>query len=82
MADTPELLEMLKRSRKTWGHMKTANFPVLVPNMTGLNKLLSLEDRQEDKDARLTNEIAVFVPASDVSGSSRRPLTVGILSSK
>lgn len=41
---------------------------MLVPNMRGLENLLKLEDENEKAGKpRLTNEIAIFVAASDVS---------------
>lgn len=65
MADTPTLLPRLRpfgdKSREVY-------YPVLVPNMRGLENLLKLEDENEKAGKpRLTNEIAIFVAASDVS---------------
>jgi hydroxymethylglutaryl-CoA lyase len=65
MADTATLLPRLRpfgdRSQEVY-------YPVLVPNMRGLENLLKLEDENEKAGKpRLTNEIAIFVAASDVS---------------
>ena len=44
------------------------HYPVLVPNMRGFQNLLKLEDkwRSEGGQQRLTDEIAVFVSATEV----------------
>lgn len=66
MADTPQLLPKLRdmpESRGTGIHL-----PVLIPNMRGLDNLLKLEEEHSGGGSdRLTDEISVFVPASDVS---------------
>ena len=67
MADTPQLLEMLKAETTSWARETNAHLSVLVPNMTGLNKLLEFDDAQIDKSTTSADEVAVFVPASDVS---------------
>jgi hydroxymethylglutaryl-CoA lyase len=64
MADTPSLLPRL---RPIASKEQEVYYPVLVPNMRGLENLFKLED--ENKKAGrppLTNEIAIFVAASDV----------------
>lgn len=73
MADTHELLPRLREMRQqcvsSQPDLDEAIYtPVLVPNMKGLDNLLKLETAHAKHDSRrLTNEIAVFVPASDVS---------------
>ena len=62
MADTPEVLRELQKT----AYQPDTHLPVLVPNMRGLDNLLKLEETLKG-DRRLTDEIAVFVPASDVS---------------
>jgi hydroxymethylglutaryl-CoA lyase len=65
MADTPTLLPRL---RPFGDKSQEVYYPVLVPNMRGLENLLKLEDENEKAGKpRLTNEIAIFVAASDVS---------------
>lgn len=69
MADTATLLPRL---RPIAPEGQEVYYPVLVPNMRGLENLFKLED--ENKKAGrppLTNEIAIFVAASDVSPSRR-----------
>lgn len=70
MADTANLLPLLREIRQsdTIRSQHDLHFPVLVPNMKGLDTLLALEETNaEEGKSRLTDEIAVFVPASDVS---------------
>ena len=45
------------------------HYPVLVPNMRGLDNLLKLEEKHKANGGieRLTDEIAVFVSATEVS---------------
>lgn len=70
MADTPNLLQAL---RQTFTDEKRPNYQVLVPNMKGLDNLIALEEQVKNAGlGRLTNEIALFVPASDVSDSTSR----------
>jgi hydroxymethylglutaryl-CoA lyase len=65
MADTPTLLPRL---RPFGDKSQEVYYPVLVPNMRGLENLLKLEDENAKAGKpRLTNEIAIFVAASDVS---------------
>lgn len=65
MADTPALLPRLRPVTK---HDGDVHYPVLVPNMRGLENLFKLEDEnQKAGKGRLTDEIAIFVAASDVS---------------
>ena len=47
------------------------HYPVLVPNMRGLQNLLRLEEQRRSQGGkhRLTDEIAVFVSATEVSVS-------------
>lgn len=62
MADTTTLLPLLP------GLSEGVHYPVLVPNMRGLENLLKLEEQHKGRGGgRLTNEIAVFVSATDVS---------------
>lgn len=55
---------------------ETVHYPVLVPNMRGLDNLLKLEGewRLQGGQHRLTDEIAVFVSATEVWTG---PLTCG-----
>lgn len=72
MADTPDLLQTLRRS---FNNDKRPNYQVLVPNMKGLDNLIALEQKVKDAGlGRLTDEIALFVPASDVGFSMSVPL--------
>lgn len=65
MADTPTLLPRL---RPVSIDEVDVHYPVLVPNMRGLENLFKLEDENEKAGkGRLTDEIAIFVAASDVS---------------
>lgn len=68
MADTPTLLPSLPPLSQS-AHGDQVHYPVLVPNMKGMESLLALEDKVKlDRDgAPLTNEIAVFVSATEVS---------------
>ena len=78
MADTPALLPLLPpASAYETTHADTrfpeasgaAHYPVLIPNMRGLDSLLALEqDRKEKGQERLTDEIAVFVSSTEVFG--------------
>jgi hydroxymethylglutaryl-CoA lyase len=47
------------------------HYPVLVPNMRGLDNLLKLEEEWKSKGGkeRLTDEIAVFVAATEVGAT-------------
>ena len=64
MADTASLLPRLR----PFDNSQEVYYPVLVPNMRGLENLLMLEEENEKAGRpRLTNEIAIFVAASDVS---------------
>jgi hydroxymethylglutaryl-CoA lyase len=48
---------------------KGLHLPVLVPNMKGLDKLVYIDDRcSQAGGGRVTDEIAVFVSATEVSG--------------
>lgn len=66
MADTPELLPELPPLQPA-AKGDPVHYPVLVPNMRGLQSLLALEDSaKSSRDTPLTNEIAVFVSATEV----------------
>lgn len=68
MADSGEVLRRIPPYEMREG----VGYPVLVPNLNGLNTLLDL--RRQSKQAGssvLTDEVAVFVSASDVSSSLR-----------
>jgi hydroxymethylglutaryl-CoA lyase len=58
MAGTAEVLMQIKR----YPH---AEYPVLVPNLKGLQTLLELLSSNRDAKPPLTDEIAVFVAASE-----------------
>ncbi|WOO85739.1 3-hydroxymethyl-3-methylglutaryl-CoA lyase, cytoplasmic [Vanrija pseudolonga] len=65
MADTPTLLPGLPSLRS---EDPEVHYPVLVPNMRGLQSLLELEAASKASDPNvgpLTNEIAVFVSATE-----------------
>jgi len=84
MADTATLLPRL---RPFGDKSQEVYYPVLVPNMRGLENLLKLEDENEKAGKpRLTNEIAIFVAASDVSHLDIRIVTntdfIGFLQSQ
>lgn len=67
MADTPQLLPSLPAlNAKVEG--EPIHYPVLVPNMRGLEGLLALEDKEQSSrnGVPLTNEVAVFVSATEV----------------
>lgn len=65
MADTPQLLPRVRDIPEAKG--KGIHLPVLIPNMRGLDNLLKLEEEHSGGGAdRLTDEISVFVPVSDV----------------
>lgn len=61
-------------------HAEEVHFPVLVPNMRGLDNLLKLEEEhaQKGRKEKLTDEIAVFVSATEV-GVRRTSWRVGRL---
>lgn len=58
MADTPTLLPRLE----PYTSAPDLHYPVLVPNLRGLQNLLSLRKQTSQP---LTNEIAIFIAASD-----------------
>jgi hydroxymethylglutaryl-CoA lyase len=65
MADTPQILPRLRDMSESRG--QGIHIPVLIPNMRGLDNLLKLEEKHSSGGSeRLTDEISVFVPASDV----------------
>jgi hydroxymethylglutaryl-CoA lyase len=70
MADTPQLLPSLP-PLNTAAKGEQVHYPVLVPNLRGMESLMALEDQQKASRAGvpLTNEIAVFVSATEVSHS-------------
>lgn len=71
MADTPQLLPSLP-PLNTSVKGEPIHYPVLVPNLKGMESLLALEDKEkaERSGVPLTNEIAVFVSATEVSRAS------------
>ncbi|KAH9915216.1 uncharacterized protein B0H18DRAFT_1042194 [Fomitopsis serialis] len=58
MAGTPEVLRSMER-------LPGAHYPVLVPNMKGLDNLFELLDTASAGDVPLTDEIAIFTAATD-----------------
>ena len=65
-------------------HATGVHYPVLVPNMRGLESLLALEEKHRENGGKekLTDEIAVFVSATEVSDPSiDLPLCVSLRSS-
>lgn len=58
MADTPELLPRLE----PYTSHEAVHYPVLVPNLRGLQNLLNL---RQSTNQPLTDEIAIFIAASD-----------------
>lgn len=68
MADTASLLPQLRPVSRSAKDEEAVHYPVLVPNMRGLENLFKLEEENRKAGkGRLTDEIAVFVSASDVS---------------
>lgn len=64
MADTPSLLQQLPGFEGKQG----VHYPVLVPNMRGLDNLIKLDEQHRRQGrSRVTDEIAVFISATDVS---------------
>ncbi|GJN87648.1 hypothetical protein Rhopal_000603-T1 [Rhodotorula paludigena] len=77
MASTPDVLTSPTLSRLRSLH-SSLSLPVLVPNARGLSSLLSLLDAHPS-DPPLTNELAVFVSATE--GFSRANLNTSVSSS-
>ncbi|OBZ71982.1 Hydroxymethylglutaryl-CoA lyase, mitochondrial [Grifola frondosa] len=69
MAGTAEVLSAMKRVP---GH----HYPVLVPNMKGLEALLALLSSQRRTDVPFTDEIAVFTAATDAFCKANTNCTV------
>ena len=58
MAGTADVLKMMDRRRGM-------HYPVLVPNLKGLEILLNLLSQQSSSEVPYTDEIAVFTAATD-----------------
>ena len=58
MAGTADVLKMMDRRRGM-------HYPVLVPNLKGLEILLDLLSQQSSSEVPYTDEIAVFTAATD-----------------
>lgn len=69
MAGTAEVL--LKMD-----HLPGRHYPVLVPNLKGLDDLLSLLAKQPPSAPRLTDEIAIFTSATDAFSKANTNCTV------
>ncbi|KAI0800084.1 aldolase [Fomes fomentarius] len=69
MAGTAEVLK--KMQRRTGLH-----YPVLVPNVKGLEILLDLLSEQSKSDIPYTNEIAIFTAATDAFAKANTNCTV------
>ncbi|KAI8972426.1 hypothetical protein BD414DRAFT_500274 [Trametes punicea] len=69
MAGTPEVLKLMERH-------KGLHYPVLVPNMKGLELLLDLLSQQSKSEVPYTDEIAVFTAASDAFSKANTNCTV------
>ncbi|KAI9070366.1 aldolase [Trametes sanguinea] len=69
MAGTHEVLKLMERQ-------KGLHYPVLVPNMKGLELLLDLLSQQPKSDVPYTDEIAVFTAASDAFSKANTNCTV------
>ncbi|EKC99218.1 hypothetical protein A1Q2_06418 [Trichosporon asahii var. asahii CBS 8904] len=77
MADTPQLLPSLPSlNAKVEG--EPIHYPVLVPNMRGLEGLLALEEKEQSSRSGvpLTNEVAVFVSATEPFSMANNNATV------
>lgn len=78
MADTASLLPQLRPVPESEKDNEAVHYPVLVPNMRGLENLFKLEEENRNVGkGRLTDEIAVFVSASDVSRAQLCATTPG-----
>lgn len=81
MADTPELLARIGKTTLPRAP-RGIHLPVLVPNKRGLENLLKLDEQwTKAGTGRVTDEIALFVSATEVSHYPST-LTIGVLSSK
>lgn len=86
MADTPSLLPLLPpasayesspEDARYPADSGVAHYPVLIPNMRGLDSLLALEqDRQHKGQERLTDEIAVFVSSTEAFSKANNGASV------
>ncbi|KAI0654167.1 aldolase [Cubamyces menziesii] len=69
MAGTADVLKLMKRH-------KGMHYPVLVPNMKGLELLLDLLSKQPKSEVPYTDEIAVFTAATDAFSKANTNCTV------
>ncbi|RPD74187.1 aldolase [Lentinus tigrinus ALCF2SS1-7] len=69
MAGTPEVLKTMQR-------VKGLHYPVLVPNLKGLQLLLDLLSEQSRSEVPYTDEIAVFTAATDAFSKANTNCTV------
>ena len=69
MAGTAEVL-------KTMDRRKGMHYPVLVPNVKGLENLLDLLSQQPRSEVPYTDEIAVFTAATDAFCKANTNCTV------
>ena len=69
MACTAEVLKTMQR-------VKGLHYPVLVPNLKGLELLLDLLSEQSAADVSYTDEIAVFTAATDAFAKANTNCTV------
>lgn len=80
MASTTEVLTSpTLRSLRTSHPLSSLSFPVLVPNARGLSSYLSLLDSTPSGTEPITDELAVFISASE--GFSRANLNCSIADS-
>ncbi|KAI0824530.1 aldolase [Trametes gibbosa] len=69
MAGTADVLKLMERH-------EGFHYPVLVPNMKGLELLLDLLSKQSESEVPYTNEIAVFTAATDAFAKANTNCTV------
>ena len=69
MAGTAEVLKKMQRR-------KGLHYPVLVPNMKGLEILLDLLSKQPKSEVPYTDEIAVFTAATDAFTKANTNCTI------
>lgn len=69
MAGTADVLKLMERH-------EGLHYPVLVPNMKGLEMLLDLLSKQPKSEVPYTDEIAVFTAATDAFAKANTNCTV------
>ena len=69
MAGTPEVITQMER-------LPGVRYPVLVPNVKGLENLLSVLSEHPSSSPPLTDEVAVFIAATDAFSKANTNCTV------